>query len=83
MPTNDDGTGGVNGSNEARMRADGLTLWLVEKRDDGAILSRPVIVTGQVIFGACLDPLPPEAWARCRPLDDPGDGVAAAGKGGA
>ena len=60
-------------AHEGRMKAEGLTLWLVETRDDGAILSRPVIVTGEVIFGACLDPLPPELLARCVPLDAAAD----------
>ena len=68
-------------AHEGRMKAEGLTLWLVETRDDGAVLSRPVIVTGEVIFGACLDPLPPELLARCVPLDVAEGG--AAGKEGA
>lgn len=57
------------GSHEGRMKAQGLILWLVETREDGAVLRRPVIVTGEVSFGACLDPLPPELLARCVPLD--------------
>ena len=69
-------------AHEGRMKAEGLTLWLVETRDDGAVLSRPVIVTGEVIFGACLDPLPPELLARCVPFAD-GGGGAAVGKEGA
>jgi hypothetical protein len=75
---NDDGAGGAGGSGEGGrvFYCAGLTLWVIERREGGAIIARPVVVTGEIRLGASAGELTPEQLARCVPLRDPGDDAA-------